>query len=114
MNAGTNAAVIFAARTEEQVAEYFTEHQATSYPRAIDVHIPALQKSLEAPEFLELPLERYTFVRKTREGKYYLDTVRYAAQQHLVKTIIIAIGILLASVSLLSVLFGLIGYLTNS
>lgn len=114
MNAGSNAVAIFAARTEEQVAEYFTEHRATSPSWAIDIHIPALRKSLEAPEFLELPLERYGFIRKTRNGQYYMDTVRYAAQRHLIKTFIIAILLIAVSVSLLSILFGISGYLTNT
>lgn len=114
MNAGTNAAVIFAARTEEQIAEYFQEHRATSIQSAIHVDIRQLKKLLEAPEFLETPLEQYKFIRKTPDGRYYLDTHIYTRQQQLVKMIIIAIFIMMAFISLMSVLFGFFGFMTNS
>lgn len=114
MNAGINAAVIFAARTEEQVAEYFQEHRATSLQSAIPVDIDQIKKILEAPEFLETPLEQYKFIRKTPGGLYYLDTRVYSHQQKLVKIIIMAIFILMAFISLISVLFGFFGFTTNS
>lgn len=113
MNA-VNPAVLFAARTEEQVAEYFTSAGAVSPATAIPVPVDKLKEILEAPEFLEVPLERYTFIKRTPQGTYYLDRTVLAVQQRTLRTVLFVIFITVAFISLVSVLFGFFGFMTNS
>ena len=113
MNA-VNPAVLLAARTEEQVAEYFTSVGAVSPATAIPVPVDKLREILEAPEFLEVPLERYTFIKRTPQGTYYLDRAVLTVQQRILRTVLYAIFIVVAFISFVSMLFGFFGFITNS
>lgn len=68
-----NIAALFLIRTEEELIKYFKDRGAISTQTAIVINIPNLRSTLETPEFLEENLSNYNFIKKTSQGKYYLD-----------------------------------------
>jgi hypothetical protein len=83
---------IFLARIDEQLFEYFNDKGAVSSKNAISVNISDLKSYLETPELLILPLEKYRFIIKTKENKYYLNIEVYKRN---IKIFKLALGLII-------------------
>ena len=100
-----NALPIFLSRTEQQLLEYFKKRRATSEKTAIVVDLNEIKSQLDYSEMVFLPLERYKFIIKTSEDKYYVSEDIYYRNLKLVKTIIVLLSLILFLGVLTSYLF---------